>query len=174
MGSFSSSLTAAAERTGLLLKNVLFTVLVPGTVAVYIPLLLTRGQSPASGLTSVPGLVLVAFGAGMYAWCVWDFATFGRGTPLPLDAPKRLVIRGLYRYTRNPMYVSVLTVLAGWVILFRSPVLIFYMLGAALVVHLFVIYYEEPTLRELFGQEYDAYCQRVGRWLPRFKHWPAA
>ncbi len=158
----------------LLLKNVLFTVLVPGTVAVYVPLLLTRHQSPASGLASVPGLVCIVFGAGMYIWCVWDFATFGRGTPLPLDAPKRLVVRGLYRYTRNPMYVCVLTVLSGWTILFRSPVLVLYTLGAALVVNLFVIYYEEPKLRELFGQEYEAYCQRVGRWLPRFKNSPAA
>lgn len=154
----------------LLLKNVLFTVLVPGTVAVYIPLLLTRGQSPASGLASVPGILLIALGAGMYCWCVWDFATFGRGTPLPLDAPKRLVVRGLYRYTRNPMYVSVLTVLTGWTILFRSPLLVVCTLGVALVVHLFVIYYEEPKLGTLFGQEYDAYCRRVGRWLPRFKN----
>ena len=158
----------------LVLKNLLFTVLVPGTVAVYVPLLLSRGQSPASGPASVPGLLLVALGASMYAWCVWDFASFGRGTPLPLDAPKRLVVRGLYRYTRNPMYLSVLTVLVGWVILFRSPVLVVYALGGALVVHLFVIYYEEPKLRELFGREYEAYCHRVGRWLPRFRNRPAA
>ena len=98
----------------LLLKNLLFTVLVPGTVAVYIPLLIARDLSSASGATFVMGLALLAIGIAIYAWCGWDFATFGRGTPAPIDAPKKLVVRGLYRYTRNPMYVGALTVILGW------------------------------------------------------------
>ena len=98
----------------LLLKNPLFTVLVPGTVVVYVPLVIASGRAPASGFALLVALALLLLGAAIYSWCVWDFASFGRGTPVPIDAPKRLVVRGLYRYTRNPMYVGVLTVILGW------------------------------------------------------------
>ena len=110
----------------LLLKNLLFTVLIPGTVAVYVPLTIVRGRAPAAGLGLLAAFVVLALGAGIYAWCVWDFATFGRGTPAPIDAPKRLVVRGLYRVTRNPMYVGVLTVILGWALFFRAPGLALY------------------------------------------------
>ena len=93
----------------LFLKNVLFTVLVPGTVAVYLPLRMAKSSTPTLW-SMLSGLPALATGVAMYAWCLWDFATFGRGTPAPMDAPKRLVVRGLYRYTRNPMYVGVLAV----------------------------------------------------------------
>ena len=112
----------------LLVKNLIFTVLVPGTVAVYVPLLMARDRSPASGATFVIGLALLVAGIAIYAWCVWDFATFGRGTPAPIDAPKNLVVRGLYRYTRNPMYVGVLTVILGWATLFGAANLALYAL----------------------------------------------
>jgi protein-S-isoprenylcysteine O-methyltransferase Ste14 len=84
-----------------------------------------------------------------------------------LDAPKRLVIRGLYRYTRNPMYVGVLTAILGWALIFKSSTLVFYGLCVGACFHLFVVFYEERRLRRLFGSEYDDYCARVGRWLPR-------
>lgn len=87
----------------LLLKNLLFTIVVPGTVAVYVPLLVLRNRPPASGIESGIAVVALAVGACFYAWCLWDFASYGKGTPAPIDAPKRLVVRGLYRYTRNPM-----------------------------------------------------------------------
>jgi len=97
---------------------------------------------------------------------VWDFARFGRGTPAPIDAPKRLVTRGLYRYTRNPMYVGVLTVILGWAVLFRAWALVAYALAVWSCFHSFIILYEEPHLRAQFGKEYEEYRVRVSRWLP--------
>lgn len=154
----------------LLLKNLLFTLLVPGTVAVYIPLLISRGHNSASSpLLCIAGSALIALGASVYTWCVWDFAAFGRGTPLPLAAPKRLVVRGLYRYTRNPMYLGVLSVVLGWAALrpAAAGALLLYAALVAVAFHIFVVRYEEPKLRALFGAAYDAYAAQVGRWLPR-------
>jgi protein-S-isoprenylcysteine O-methyltransferase Ste14 len=151
----------------LLLKNVLFTIFVPGMVAVYVPLLLVRGRPLASAPLVLLGGLALAVGASIYAWCVWDFATFGRGTPAPIDAPKRLVVRGLYRFTRNPMYLGVLTTIAGWALVFGAPDLLVYGAVVGAGFHAFVLFYEEPHLGELFGREYDDYRARVGRWLPR-------
>ena len=153
----------------LLLKNLLFTFIIPGTVGVYIPLFIARHRSPATGAVGAAALVSLGAGGAIYAWCVWDFATFGRGTPVPLDAPKRLVVRGLYRYVRNPMYLGVLTVILGWVVLFQTRGLAIYMLVLPLYFHLMVVCYEEPHLRRLFGKEYGDYCDQVGRWLPRLR-----
>ncbi len=151
----------------LLLKNLFFTLVVPGTVAVYLPFRIAPNRSVAPGAAFAAACFVLAVGASIYAWCVWDFATFGRGTPAPIDAPKRLVVRGLYRYTRNPMYTSVLTVILGWVLLFRAWELILYALTVAACFQLFVVFYEEPHLRAEFGSEYQDYCTEVGRWLPR-------
>jgi protein-S-isoprenylcysteine O-methyltransferase Ste14 len=154
----------------LLLKNLVFTLLVPGTVAVYVPLLIARDRSITSQpLLLCAGVALIGLGAGIYARCMWDFASFGRGTLLPLDAPKWLVVRGLYRYTRNPMYLGVLSVVLGWAALRPAAAgsLLLYAALVAIVVHTFVVRYEGPRLRALFGAEYDAYAARVGCWLPR-------
>jgi protein-S-isoprenylcysteine O-methyltransferase Ste14 len=153
----------------LLLKNLLFTVVVPGTVAVYVPLMIADGRSPASGIVFAIACAVLAFGAATYAWCVWDFAAFGRGTPAPIDAPTRLVVRGLYRYTRNPMYVGVLTVILGWAVLFHAAALVLYALIVGTCFHLFIVLYEEPHLQRQFGNEYEPYRRRVGRWLPRLR-----
>ena len=151
---------------GLFLKNVLFTVVVPGTVGVYMPLLIARGHSAGHGITFVLALLLFLIGGAIYLWCVWDFATVGRGTPTPLDAPKVLVRRGLYRYTRNPMYVGVLIVILGWTVLHRYPILLLYAGIIFICFHLMVVLYEERRLTALFGQSYTDYCEQVGRWLP--------
>lgn len=151
----------------LLLKNILFTLVVPGTVAVYVPLQLVRGRSLATGPVFGAGILLLVVGAAIYAWCVWDFAVFGRGTPAPIDAPKKLVIRGLYRHTRNPMYSGGLTVIVAWAVLFQACELVLYALVVCTCFQLLVAFYEEPRLRATFGSEYEGYCSRVGRWLPR-------
>jgi protein-S-isoprenylcysteine O-methyltransferase Ste14 len=151
----------------LLLKNLLFTFLVPGTVAVLVPWQIANEFSPGSGFARAPGLFLFALGGAIYAWCVWDFASYGRGTPAPIDAPKRLVARGLYRYTRNPMYLGVLTIISGWVALYQSAGLAAYALFVATCFHLFTVLYEEPHLERSFGSEYNEYKAEVGRWLPR-------
>lgn len=153
----------------LFLKNLLFTVLVPGTVAVYLPLRISVGRPSATGATALLAQVVFAAGAAFYLWCLWDFATFGRGTPAPIDAPRRLVVRGLYRYVRNPMYLGVLTMILGWALCFPARDLAVYGLVVAAGFHLFVVLYEEPALRRRFGLEYDEYRDRVGRWLPRLR-----
>lgn len=152
---------------GLLLRNLLFTLLVPGTVAVAVPLLLAGDRPRASGGLLALACVLLGAGAAVYAWTVWDFAAYGRGTPAPIDAPRRLVVRGLYRWTRNPMYVGVLCVILGQALLFRAWALVLYAAGVALAFHLFVRLYEEPHLRRSFGEAYETYRARVPRWLPR-------
>lgn len=150
----------------LLLKNILFTVVIPGTVAVYLPLAIARGRSVSSSpLWLALGLALLALGLATYTWCVWDFASFGRGTPLPADAPRKLVVRGLYRYTRNPMYLGVIAAVVGWAALFGMVWLLAYALAVAICFHGFVALYEEPRLQELFGSEYESYRRAVPRWL---------
>jgi protein-S-isoprenylcysteine O-methyltransferase Ste14 len=152
----------------LFLKNLLFTILVPGTVAVYVPLLITRGRIISTfPILLAIGIIFLAIGISMYSWTVWDFATFGRGTPLPIDPPKRLVVKGLYRYMRNPMYLGVVLIILGWAGLFADWRLLIYALGVGIAIHLFVVLYEEPRLQELFGTDYTTYRRSVGRWLPR-------
>ena len=157
----------------LALKNLLFTVFVPGTVAVYVPWLFTRDESFTWGAGAALALLLFAAGGTIYFWCLWDFASFGRGTPAPIDAPKRLVDRGLYRYTRNPMYVGVLTVILGWVALFGALELLIYAALVGTCFQLFIVHYEEPQLRRTFGESYDDYLSRVGRWLPKIGRGPS-
>jgi protein-S-isoprenylcysteine O-methyltransferase Ste14 len=98
---------------------------------------------------------------------VMVFATFGRGTPAPIDAPKKLVVHGLYRYVRNPMYVGVFMVILGWALLFHSTMLAVYAVVVAVFFNAFIALYEEPHLAKTFGGEYDEYRARVPRWLPR-------
>ncbi len=91
----------------LLLKNLLFTLVAPGTFAILVPWVITQDEPPASGSALDIAVVLFGIGGAIYAWCVWDFASYGRGTPAPIDAPKRFVVRGPYHYVRNPMYIGI-------------------------------------------------------------------
>jgi protein-S-isoprenylcysteine O-methyltransferase Ste14 len=157
----------------LLLRSVFFTFLLPGTVTVLIPYWLTSSRG-AGGLSSYPalrylGFPLIVIGAAGLLWCIWEFFSEGRGTIAPIDPAKHLVVRGLYRYVRNPMYVAVVMTLIGEALFFGStPVLI--EAGVFIVLaHLFVVSYEEPTLRRQFGESYERYSQTVGRWIPRYR-----
>ena len=154
----------------LLFKNLVFTVLVPGTFGVYIPMAIARAtgaKAAGFGFFWLVGFGLLMLGALIYLVCVMEFAVRGRGTPAPIDAPKRLVMSGLYRYVRNPMYVGVLAVVLGLTFLTRSFELLGYSALLALTFHTFIRLYEEPKLRSLFGAEYDQYCVVVPRWIPR-------
>ena len=93
----------------------------------------------------------------------------GRGTPAPIDPPKELVARGLYRYVRNPMYVGVMSILVGEALIFASRTLVWYAVTVFIGFNLFVLLYEEPTLRHKFGAAYERYCAAVPRWLPRLR-----
>jgi protein-S-isoprenylcysteine O-methyltransferase Ste14 len=104
----------------ILLKNLIFTLVVPGTVGVYVPLLIAREQAPVSGSRFAIALTLLTAGGALYAWCVWNFAVVGRGTPAPIDASKKLVTHGPYRFARNPMYLGVLVVILGLAVLLQS------------------------------------------------------
>jgi len=152
------------------LKTSLFTILVPGAATVLVPyLLLTSGfqlHPMEIGAWRILGLPPILLGALTYLWCAWDFTFTGRGTPAPIDPPKELVVKGLYRYVRNPMYVGITLILLGEAVLFESAVLFLYV-GLLLVwFQLFIVYYEEPTLRRLFGASYESYCKSVSRWIP--------
>lgn len=152
-----------------LFKTLIFTVVVPGSVAGWIPfyfLRLPEARLRLSGF-GLLGIVLMALGAALYFWCAWDFSWVGRGTPAPIDPPRVLVVRGPYRVTRNPMYVGVEAVLAGEAILFASPSLAVYAVMVALMFHVFVLLAEEPSLRAKYGISYEDYCRAVPRWIPR-------
>src|SRR2546423_2299170 len=155
----------------LFLRSVFFTILQPGTVALLIPYWLISSRSDSVLMSHRPlrylGLPLIVIGAATLLWCIWDFFASGRGTISPIDPPRHLVVRGLYRYVRNPMYVAVVTILIGEAIFFLSvPVLIEAGIFITLA-NLFVRCYEEPALRRKFGESYEEYLQRVGRWIPR-------
>jgi protein-S-isoprenylcysteine O-methyltransferase Ste14 len=120
----------------------------------------------AMGLPQVAGMVLGALGAALAVWCVLAFAVVGKGTPAPFDPPRRLVVRGPYRLVRNPMYLGAGVALAAAALFYLSAALLAFTAAFFLACHLFVIGYEEPTLRRTFGEHYDAYCARVGRWWP--------
>jgi protein-S-isoprenylcysteine O-methyltransferase Ste14 len=150
--------------------TLLFTVLVPGTVAGVVPWLL-RGRaplpSPLAAVDVMAGALAVVAGAALYAWCAWDFATVGDGTPSPTAPPRQLVRGGPYRWSRNPMYVGVLLVVAGQAAWARSPATWAYAAALALAFHLRVTLAEEPALRRAFGDGFDAYAARVPRWIGR-------
>lgn len=115
--------------------------------------------------------MLSGLGFAVALRCVWDFGRTGHGTPAPVAPPKRLVVVGFYRYVRNPMYVGFLTGWTGLWIVFGKGNLAVIAVACLVVlgVHLFVVGYEEPTLRKMFGAEYEEYCRNVRRWIPRLR-----
>ena len=152
------------------LKNLLFSVLVPGTVAGLVPYWIVtstgRWQWPDAAVVPTLGGVVLAGGLAIYLRCVTDFGSAG-GTPAPVDPPKELVVRGLYRYSRNPMYVGVLSVIVGQALILVSLPLLLYAGAVFAAFHSFVVFYEEPTLRRQFGESHERLCARVPRWIGR-------
>jgi protein-S-isoprenylcysteine O-methyltransferase Ste14 len=155
---------------GPILNTILFTIFVPGTVAVLVPRWLEGGfpSSPSGPLTWF-GALIVVVGASIYFRCAWEFAVRGLGTPAPIAPTKFLVVTALHRYVRNPMYIGVALVVVGESLFFRRPHLAVYAASMLLVAHLFVIFYEEPTLHRQFGESYDEYRRSVPRWIPRLR-----
>jgi protein-S-isoprenylcysteine O-methyltransferase Ste14 len=151
--------------------SAVFLVIAPGTLAGWIPWRVTRWRFGAPffgwGGTRVVGAILILAGVPVLLEAFARFALVGRGTPAPVAAPERLVVSGLYRYVRNPMYLAVLSVGFGQALLFGSRTLVWYAAVVGLAFHLFVLFYEEPTLRRRFGDEYDRYRAAVPRWWPK-------
>ena len=164
------------ERAGvwtslwLTLRSLVSAILLPGFFAAYVPwryLGLDRVHVDWSSPAQLAGLVSISAGAALLAACIVEFARSGRGTLSPLDPPRVLVVRGLYKYVRNPMYVAVTTIVLGEALVARSAALAAYWAIWFAGANVFVIGYEEPTLRRTFGASYDDYARRVDRWIPR-------
>ena len=155
-----------------LVRALAYATLFMGLVLVFLPARVLSWSGVTRPVASVPeqlaGMAIGAAGAALALSCILTFAFAGKGTPAPWDPPRQLVIRGPYRFVRNPMYVGAGLALAGAALYYRSLALLVYAAAFFLVTHLFVIGYEEPALRRAFGEQYEAYCRRVGRWWPRF------
>ena len=152
------------------LKTLIWSVFVPGSLTVLIPYLLLSSRIEFLPVTlssfRYAGIIPILLGTLLYLWCAWDFTFVGKGTPAPFDPPKEIVVRGLYRFVRNPMYVAVILALIGEAVFFESTAILIYASIVFLVFHLWVIYYEEPTLKRKFGESFTQYCQNVSRWIP--------
>lgn len=145
-------------------RAVLAFLVLPGTVAFLVPLSLLRPAGPG-GSFDVLGLIPVSFGTVLLLWCVRDFYVSGKGTLAPWAPPRELVVTGLYRFSRNPMYIAVLLVLYGWALGFRSRSLAIYALVVMLAFHLRVVFGEEPWLARTHGEKWVRYKAKVSRWL---------
>jgi protein-S-isoprenylcysteine O-methyltransferase Ste14 len=117
-------------------------------------------------LLQIVAMIIGGAGAVLALWCVFSFAFVGKGTPAPFDPPRQLVMRGPYRFVRNPMYIGAVIALAGAALFYNSWLILGYTIIFFLVAHLFVIVYEEPVLRGKFDQAYENYCLQVNRWCP--------
>lgn len=147
----------------LLLRALAAFLILPGMVAYLVPVLWIRGDS-ARGTFNVGGGVLVAAGSLLLLWCVRDFFVAGKGTLAPWSPPTHLVKVGLYRWSRNPMYIAVTLILFGWALGFQSRPLLIYALLVPIGFHLRVVFGEEPWLARRHGEEWTKYKARVRRW----------
>jgi protein-S-isoprenylcysteine O-methyltransferase Ste14 len=166
------------KRLGAVLGSALFLVVAPGTIAVYVPWLMSRWHVAPALLGFPPfrwvGIALIVGGLPVLLDSFARFALRGLGTPAPIAPPKHLVVTGWYRYVRNPMYVALVAMIIGQGLLFgRTSVLEWGLVFWALT-HLFVMFYEEPHLHRVFGSEYDTYRAAVHRWLPRLRPYSAS
>ena len=154
----------------ILVRAVTYATLFIGFVLVFLPARLLSGAGvtrPTSFEGSqLAGAIVCAVGAAIAVWCILAFAVIGRGTPAPFDPPRRLVVRGPYQWVRNPMYLGAGLALAGAALFYEAGALLAYAAVFFVVTHLFVVFYEEPTLRRTFGEAYESYCSRVPRWWP--------
>ena len=154
------------------LRTILSGLLFVALFLVFIPRWIVAGGREVQLVTGVAryaAALLVGAGGALVLWCWYEFVTRGRGTPVPIDTPRHLVVVGPYRFVRNPMYVAALLIILGQAILYAAPSLVLYAAAFTVATHVFVVLYEEPTLARLFGAEYDAYRAAVGRWMPRLR-----
>lgn len=155
----------------ILARAVTYSALFIGLLLIFLPgqILASRGivQPAVTGVWQVAGMLLGASGATLTLMCILTFVFVGKGTPAPFDPPRQLVVRGPYRFLRNPMYLGAGLALAGAALFYRSMLLLGYAGLFLVVTHMFVVLYEEPILRRTFAKDYEAYCRRVGRWWPK-------
>lgn len=154
----------------LALRNIVFTIVVPGAGGVYVPWVILNRNGSLPAPVAWYALPVIVAGVALYFWCVWEFAAIGRGTPGLWDAPRQVIAAGPYRWVRNPIYISAFLIVAGEAWLFGSLAVLLYAIGLVIACHLFIVGYEEPRLRRRFGESYEAYLHTVSRWIP---HRPA-
>ena len=161
----------SGAATFVLVRAITYAALFVGFLLVFLPARVLSWSGivrPGTiGPAQVAGVVVGAGGAALALWCIVTFVVIGRGTPAPFDPPRRLVVVGPYRLVRNPMYLGAGLALAGAALFYESWGLLAYCAAFAFVTYLFVVLYEEPTLRATFGAPYVRYCERVPRWWPR-------
>jgi protein-S-isoprenylcysteine O-methyltransferase Ste14 len=148
-----------------IIETLFFTVLEAGTITGLAPAYLLGPEARVGGVLCWIGLLPVAVGMFLYLWSAWAFVAIGRGTPVPTHPPRRLVVTGAYRLFRNPMYIGVSLALMGESILFCSKVLLSYTLLVWFLLHLLVVWNEEPALFRKFGARYVDYCRNAPRWM---------
>jgi protein-S-isoprenylcysteine O-methyltransferase Ste14 len=157
--------------------SLIFFVIAPGTLAGFLPWTLTRWQMKPGFFhlyqIRLAGIALILLGLIPLVASFVRFVFEGLGTPAPIAPPQRLVVGGFYRYVRNPMYVGVVSVIVGQALLLGDVRLLWYGAILWLGFHLFVLVYEEPTLRQMFGESYIIFCANVPRWIPRLVPWKA-
>ena len=161
------------DRIRAALGSLVFLVVAPGVMAGLMPWLLTGWQvdGDPSWIAVGAGWLLVAAGVAVLLHAFARFVVEGIGTPAPIAPTRHLVVGGLYRYVRNPMYIAVATTIAGQALILGRPGLLLYAVAFGAVVWAFVHWYEEPTLEDSFGEEYVAYRRAVPGWRPRLRPW---
>lgn len=148
------------------IRAITYAALFIGLVLIYVPtrILAWAGivRPVRIEVQQVLGMIFAATGAAIALWCIFTFASAGKGTPAPFDPPRRLVVQGLYRFVRNPMYIGAGLALAGASLFYGSVSILGYAGLLFLITHSFVVWYEEPVLGRSFGKKYELYCRRVG------------
>jgi protein-S-isoprenylcysteine O-methyltransferase Ste14 len=161
----------SGSRWSAAIGSLIFFVIAPGGTAGLVPWLITRWSGDAPLWAQVAGSGVTVAGTLLVAAAFVQFVLEGRGTPAPVAPTQALVVGGLYRWVRNPMYVGVAGAIAGQAVLFASWGVALWLVAFVVAVTTFVVTYEEPTLRQAYGDSYDAYAKAVHRWLPRVRPW---
>ena len=155
------------------LKSAVATIVVPGAACVLIPYyILISAQislTPPLGILQVMAILIAGLGLYMIVWVSTAFVRHGKGTPIPIDPPTRLVITGFYRYVRNPMYVGALLIVLAETVYFGFPWLVLYAVGLWAALHTALVVFEEPQLKKRFGADYEQYLKAVPRWIPKIR-----
>jgi protein-S-isoprenylcysteine O-methyltransferase Ste14 len=158
-----------------LVGSAIFLVIAPGTVAGYVPWRICRWhvEAPLLGISSLRlvGVLLIAAALPVLLDSFARFALQGLGTPAPIFPTRHLVVSGLFRYVRNPMYVAVVSLILGQGLFFGSLLILEYGIAVWVGFYLFVLIYEEPALRKNYGPEYEEFCANVPRWIPHLRPW---
>ena len=155
------------------LKSAVATILVPGTACFVVPYCILTALhvplTPPLGILHIIAIFVAGLGLCMVVWVSTAFVRQGKGTPIPINPPTRLVASGLYRYVRNPMYVGALLIILAEAVYFRSAWLVLYALGLWAALHIALVVFEEPQLKKRFGAYYEQYLKTVPRWIPKIR-----